>query len=149
MIIAVKEVGKELQLVDTDEKYRGACVKKYTGMDYFVEYVPLKEDGTLNIGVNEDGLRLELPTNFLVSMNNPHWPIQKMVGTVVFVRHKLINPYEKVIWDFEVESLTDDDIKLIRRLVSDDVQEWLKSQFVDYGRGYAIIEPFERIKMGD
>lgn len=139
MKIAVKEVGKEPQIIETRDKYRGACARRFTGIENHVEFVPLNEDGTLCIGVNEDGLPLGLPINFLLHMNSIDWPIQKMVGTVVFVRHRYVNPWKKEIYDFEVEDLTEKDMELIEKILSSKYQDELSKYFVDYGKGCAVV----------
>lgn len=113
MKIAIKEVGKELSFAEVSDKYRLACVKKYTGRSDPAEFVSLSLDGRLTLAVNENGLPLHLPTNFLMAMNNPHFPVQKMVGTVVFTRIKPVETDEE-IWDYELTDLTDEDIKKIR-----------------------------------
>lgn len=77
MKIAVKEVGKELQIVETSQKYRTDCAKEYTGKEDRAEYVKLNNNGTLVIAVNENGLLHEMPTNFLLATTNPKYPIQK------------------------------------------------------------------------
>lgn len=60
MKIMVKEVGKDLEVVDTKEKYFGNCVRSYLGKDITVERVYL--DGMEFImGVDEDGLFKQLP----------------------------------------------------------------------------------------
>lgn len=143
MKILVKEVGKDIQIIDTQEKYRGACVKKYTGKEYGAEFVPLNKEGTLCIGVNEDGLPLDLPTNFLLRMNSPYWPIQKMVGTVVFIRTKYVNPWKEEIWDFEVEDLTEEDMELIEKILSSEYQDILNKCFDDYGKGSIVVRTFK------
>ena len=75
MKIMVKEVGKPLAVVDTKEKYFGDCVRSYLGKDITVERVYL--DGTeFMMGVDEDGLMKQLPLNFLMSMQNPIYPVQ-------------------------------------------------------------------------
>lgn len=140
MKIAIKEVGKELRVVDVDERYERACVKKFTGQDDPVEFVPLNDEGTFYIGVNENGLPLELPVNFLLGVDNPYYPIQKMVGTVVFVRHKYVNPWLEEIWDFEIEDLTDDDMRLIEKILSPEYQNSLAERFIDYGKGSFVME---------
>ena len=97
MKIMVKEVGKPLAVVDTKEKYFGDCVRSYLGKDITVERVYL--DGMeFMMGVDEDGLVKQLPLNFLMSMQNPIYPVQYIVGTVVFARCKPCNPYEEEIW---------------------------------------------------
>ena len=112
MKIMVKEVGKPLAVVDTKEKYFGDCVRSYLGKDITVERVYL--DGMeFMMGVDEDGLVKQLPLNFLMSMQNPIYPVQYIVGTVVFARCKPCNPYEEEIWDFEVTDVTEEDIKRI------------------------------------
>lgn len=135
MRIAIKEVGKELVITDTKQKYRSDCVREFVGQDSTVEFVKMNEDGTFALGVNEDGLAMELPTNFLLGTLNPYFPIQKMVGTVVFVRCKYANPYVEEIWDYEVEDLTEDDLECINLILSGEYQKGLAERFKDYGKG--------------
>ena len=121
----VKEVGKPLAVVDTKEKYFGDCVRSYLGKDITVERVYL--DGTeFMMGVDEDGLMKQLPLNFLMSMQNPIYPVQYIVGTVVFARCKPCNPYEEEIWDFEVTDVTEEDIKRIEGYLNDYYQSALR-----------------------
>ena len=133
MRIAIKEVGKPLQIVETAQQYRDNAVKPYTGQDELVEYVRLSPDGCLCLGVNEIGLRLDLPTNFLIHVSNPRYPIQKMLGNVVFIRHKPVNIFEEEIWDYEVTDLNEEDLQFIEYLLSPEVQNTLAEEFVDYG----------------
>ena len=125
MKIMVKEVGKPLAVVDTKEKYFGDCVRSYLGKDITVERVYL--DGMeFMMGVDEDGLVKQLPLNFLMSMQNPIYPVQYIVGTVVFARCKPCNPYEEEIWDFEVTDVTEEDIKRIEGYLTDYYQSALR-----------------------
>lgn len=140
MRIAVKLVGEPLKIVDTHKKYRGDCVKQYIGMDEYIEYLRLNSDGTLSLAANENGLPMELPANFLLATTSPYFPIQVMVGTIVFVRTKYVNVWEKEIWDYEVEDLTDEDIKAIEDILNPERQQVLQRKFVDYGKGYAVVE---------
>jgi len=78
MKIAVKEVGKPLQLVTSEERYRTDCARKVLKDDTTVQFVRLNEKGTLFMGIDEDGLGRNLPLNFLISMCSPINPIQKM-----------------------------------------------------------------------
>lgn len=137
MRIAVKEVGKDLVILDTKQKYITNCAKDYIGQDEYPERVHLGPQ--LGIYVNEDGLRKELPVNFLLETTSPYWPIQKMVGTVVFVRTKPVDPW-KEIYDYEVDDLTNWDIERIRHLISEDTQTRLNSRFEDYGKGAMVIK---------
>ena len=125
MKVMVKEVGKPLAVVDTKEKYFGDCVRNYLGKDITVERVYL-DDMEFIMGVDEDGLMKQLPLNFLMSMPNPIFPVQYIVGTVVFARCKPCNPYEEEIWDFEVTDVTDEDIKRIEGYLSDICQSSLR-----------------------
>lgn len=138
MKIAIKEVGKDLQIVETDKKYRTECDKEYTGKDHYVDFVQIGEN--LLLGVNEDGLALELPINFLLGTTCAHFPIQKMVGTVVFIRTKPVNGWDE-IYDYEVDDLTDEDIARIEHILSSLVQSRLRRQFCDYGKGAMVVEP--------
>ena len=125
MKIMVKEVGKPLAVVDTKEKYFGDCVRSYLGKDITVERVYL--DGMeFMMGVDEDRLVKQLPLNFLMSMQNPIYPVQYIVGTVVFARCKPCNPYEEEIWDFEVTDVTEEDIKRIEGYLNDYYQSALR-----------------------
>ena len=161
MRIAVKEVGKPLQIIETSEQYRMDCVKEF--IPDFKQFVWLNSDNTLSLGVDESGLMKKLPVNFLLSMSNAYFPIQKMVGTVVFVRTKpldttgtiydlseeeildaLLNgkplPELKEIEDYEVDDLSEADLQFIHNILSEEYQKVLKEKFVDYGRGSFIIE---------
>lgn len=137
MRIAVKEVGKELEIIESNEKYITDCAKRYIGENNIVEFVRINEDGSLYIGVNEDGLRLELPLNFLTEVPYSYWPVQKMVGTAVFMRRKT---YLEDEYDFKVEDLTDSDIEHIKKILSREYQEELSSNFRDYGKGECVIQ---------
>lgn len=137
MRIAVKEVGKDLVILDTKQKYITNCAKDYIGQDEYPERVHLGPQ--LDICVNEDGLRQELPVNFLLETTSAYWPIQKMVGTVVFVRTKPVDPCRE-IYDYEVDDLTDQDIEHIRFLISEETQARLNSRFQDYGKGAFVIK---------
>lgn len=140
MKIAVKEVGKELQIVETFDKYRSDCTKFFTGEKQRAEFVKLNADGTFCLGVNEEGLMRELPVNFLIETTNAYFPIQKMVGTAVFVRTKYADPWVQEIYDFEVDDLTQEDLILINHILDKKYQKQLEDQFEDYGKGYFVID---------
>lgn len=146
MRIAVKEVGGELQILECDEKYRTECVNKFIERGHGVDFVKLSEDGLLSLGVDAEGLMRELPVNFLLAMYNPMYPIQKMVGRVVFTRIKYVNPCLEEIWDYEIEDLRDEDIETIKQVLGEEYQNRLKEQFTDYGKGGIFIKtinPFD------
>lgn len=130
MKIAVKEAGKELCIIETAEIYQRNCVKEHIGKGNYPEFVRLDELGTLSLGVSDDGLLRNLPFNFYVSCKNPYFPVQKMVGTAVFVRTKFPNVHEEEIFDYEVMDLTEEDIALIQELLSEKTQKELHEHFI-------------------
>ena len=138
MKIAIKKVNKPIEIIETTKKYRGDCVKEY--INNTADYVHL--NSFLSVAVDEEGLPKELPTNFLIKTKNTHFPIQKMVGTAVFTRIKPITG-EGEIWDYEIDELKDDDIKMIEILTNEKYQEKLKESFNDYGKGYLVITPIK------
>lgn len=133
MKVLLKKVGCPLEVVETDKKYFGECVKSFIGKDITVERVYL--DGfEFIMGVDEDGLPKELPLNFLMGFNSPHFPVQLIVGDVVFVRNKPCNPYDEEIWDFEVTDVTDSDKEKVEKILDPVVQSHLRSAFRGFYR---------------
>ena len=115
--IMVKEVGQASRIIEVDDKYVTECAKKF--IHDYPEYVHLGNE--LYLFVDGEGLIKELPVNFLLEINSPYFPIQKMVGTVVFIREKPVGPGE--IYDYEVDDLTELDMKLIEFITSSEKQE--------------------------
>ena len=139
MRIAIKKVGEELQIIESNKKYRTETVQEYIGKEYYPEFIYKNREGTLSLGINEDGLRLGLPINFLMAIKSPYWPIQKMVGTAVFLRTKPVDGCGE-IYDYEVDDLTDEDIEKIKEDLDEDTQKFLQEHFIDYGMGCAVLE---------
>ena len=136
MKVMVKKVGCPLEVVETNEKYFGDCVRSFLGENITVErvYMGGKNPFEFIMGVDEDGLPKQLPLNFLMEMNNPHYPVQLIVGTVVFVRCKPCNPYEEEIWDYEVADITDSDKEKVEKWLDREYQSRLMVAFAK-GRG--------------
>lgn len=133
--IAIKEVGKTIRYELVSDKYVTNCAKRY--LSSYPDKVYMA-DGYLFCMIDEEGLPKELPVNFLMEMKMQEFPIQKIVGTAVFIRVKPLTDYDP--YDYEITDLTDDDIKLISATLDSDYQEYLKSKFVDYGKGYAVVK---------
>ena len=99
MKVIVKEPGRMAKVVDVDARYRcdvsGLIEKGITR-----EYVHIKPN-ELDMMVDEDGLMKQLPLNFFLECSSPFFPVQAIVGTVVFCRYKWENPWEKEILDPE------------------------------------------------
>lgn len=140
MLIGVKEVGKPLEMRRTSEKYRSDCCTKIMGLKEFdrCDYIALSNDG-LFLALDEEGLLKDLPINFYIETTSTDFPIQKMVGTAVFVRIKPVNVWEHEIWDFEVEPMTTKDCFLVANILNEEYQASLQKRFKDYGRGYGIV----------
>ena len=136
MKVMVKKVGCPLEVVETNEKYFGDCVRSFLGESITVERVYMGGENPFEfiMGVDEDGLPKQLPLNFLMEMNNPHYPVQLIVGTVVFVRCKPCNPYEEEIWDYEVADITDSDKEKVEKWLDREYQSRLMVAFAK-GRG--------------
>lgn len=131
MKVMVKKVGYPLEVVETNEKYFGDCVRSFLGENITVERVYMGGENPFEfiMGVDEDGLPKQLPLNFLMEMNNPHYPVQLIVGTVVFVRCKPCNPYEEEIWDYEVADITDSDKERVEKWLDREYQSRLMVAF--------------------
>lgn len=140
MKIAVKRVGMPLEIIESNHIYRTDCAKEIIKDCDGVDFVRLNNDGTLSLAADDIGLVKELKTNFLLKTNNKHFPIQKMVGTIVFIRCKYVDIYKESIWDYELEDITNDDIEYINNIISDETQAKLRSEFIDYKKGTMILE---------
>lgn len=121
MKILLKKLGCPLKVVETDKKYFGECVRSFLGEDITVERVYI--DGfEFIMGVDEDGLPKRLPVNFLMPFNNPMYPVQYIVGDVVFIRNKPSDPYNEEIWDFEVTDILDKDKEWVEKMLDPSLQ---------------------------
>ena len=134
MKIAVKEVGKPLSIIETDEIYRTDCGKSVIGPKTTIQFIWLDTatPNTLSMAIDEDGLSKNLPQNFLIFTSSSSHPIQKIVGTAVFIKTKRASFFEP-IEDLEVEDLTNEDIEHINTMLSEQTQNKLQSLFKDYG----------------
>jgi hypothetical protein len=131
----IKKPDAPFEVIETDNTYSGECGKLIDGTENItVQRVYMNDNMTFTMLVDEDGLPKELPLNFFLTVNNPYFPVQAIVGTVVFVRTKYVNPYEEEIWDFEVESITDEDIEQVEKLLDPAYQRGLAIQY-SKGRG--------------
>lgn len=128
MKVIVKQVGKPAEIMEVDYKYRNE-VGKLIDEGITNEYVHIVQN-ELAMVVDEDGLPKELPFNFLLSTNSPHYPIQAIVGTVVFCRYQWENPWEKEIYDYELMDVTEQDIERVNELLSVPLQTELGKEFM-------------------
>lgn len=152
MKVMVKRVGKEAELVDSESSVRGEVCKQYLE-DAFIEFVTLynnpTESSALMMMVDEDGLCKELETNFLIEMQSPVYPIEKIVGDVVFMRLKKLSENEEdEVDDYEVVDLTEGDKIRIELLLNEKYQRKLRANFKDYDWSMPLIS-FETITPND
>ena len=139
--ILVKEPGKPAEVRTTDALYLCDLKDLFPGgSGITMERVPLNREHILWMLVDEDGLAKDLPLNFLMPMDNAYFPIQKIVGTAVFVRTKFADVWREEIYDYEVGNLPEHQIEQIQKIFSDEVQTQLRSNFIDCGKGLLVVE---------
>lgn len=131
MKILKKSVGKELEIVNTEEKYLMDCAREHFGKEVTMERVYLGGFEFILV-VDEDGLSKQLPLNFIMDFSSMEkvFPVQPIVGDAIFVRCKPCNPYEEELWDFEVTDVTEEDFERLRQMLTFDSQSRLFQRFV-------------------
>lgn len=139
--ILVKEPGKPAEVRTTDAFYLCDLKGLFPGGSSFtMERVSLNKEHTFWMLVDEDGLAKELPLNFLMPMDHAYFPIQKIVGTAVFVRTKPADVWNEEIYDYEVANLPENQAQAIQGIFSEDTQAQLHGKFSDYGKSHVVIE---------
>lgn len=116
MKIVVKEPGKPLEIKETSEQYMTDCGKLFIpngDIRRFVLY------DTVCFLYDDEACYKNLETCFYLFSPALVFPIQEIKGTIVFCRLKPVNPWEE-IWDYEVDDLTDEDVKHITEILSID-----------------------------
>lgn len=140
MTIGVKEVGKDIKYVSTNEKYMTKCYKNFVDSypdKVIMEYEPGK--GSLVCLVDGDGLAKELPINFLMKTQ---LCVEKIVGTVVFMRLKELNGWDP--YDYEVDELTEEDKRHIEKTLDAEIQKKLEKHYIEYGKGFFVVKEFDK-----
>lgn len=114
--IVLKKPGEAPQVIEAELQYR--CeLKQYIG-DY-VETCPIA-DSNLVFACDEEGHPKGLPFNCYAETASVTFPVQMLVGNIVFTRIKQpVNPYDE-LYDYEIESLTDEEIDFINKVVLSD-----------------------------
>lgn len=130
----LKRVGEPPRIVETDKKYRTEAVREFLPDADTQERVYLESGMTFTMVVDEDGLNKELPLNFLMEMASTAYPVQLIVGDVVFVRTKYANAYEE-LWDYEVEDVTAADVEKVNGYLDGSLQEELIIKFMVWSGG--------------
>lgn len=125
-IILKKSNSPTLSIINTKRKYRGD-IKELINAER-IEIVWLDDSG-LCLLVDEDGYGKDLPHSFFLSFVNSAYPVQTIIGNVVFARLKPLDYSNGDPWDYELDSLTDSDIQTIKQILSDDLQTKYRSMF--------------------
>ena len=127
MKVLRKRVGHPLEVVETKERYFMNCAKSFFKLGVWTERVYL-QGAEFILVVDEDGLRKRLPVNFYMPFKGSPYPVQKIVGDVVFIRNKKVD-YDGEIPDWEVTDIAEADIDWVARLLDPAAQEMLSITF--------------------
>ena len=139
--ILKKEPGKEIEPLMVEATYLCDVGREIFGSEVYVEQVAMNKEHTMWILIDEDGLSKNLPLNFLLPTVSEHFPIQKIVGTAVFVSSKYCDIFAQKIYDYEVCDLAPQLERTARSIVSDCIQKSLSECFIDYGNNGLFIQP--------
>lgn len=126
MKIIVKKPNEKAKVISTDITYVGD-LKKLIDCKFYPESVGIVTTGVI-CAVDEDGYPNKKEFNAFIPTLSLNFPIQRMVGTMVFYRRKPVD-YIGEIYDYEVDSLKDRDIEYITQLLSNDSQKKYKEIF--------------------
>lgn len=124
--IVIKRVNESKEVISTDKRYVGD-LKEYLNADFYPEFVQLSSSG-LFCCVDEDGYPKNLDFNIFIPTLNPNYPIQRLVGNVVFYRLKPVN-YDGEIYDYEIDNLTEKDLEIINQILDEDEQNKYSKMF--------------------
>lgn len=130
----LKKVGEAPQIMQTDEKYTSNIWQRL--YDSYYERIWLDSQRTLHMIVDEEGLLKKLPTNFLIEMNNPFSPVQRIVGDIIVARNK---PLPFGGYDYETDDITEEDMKILENILNSKYQAKLLPRIQSDNGGTHII----------
>ena len=129
MKVIKKSVHGPIEIIETNKQYFMDCTRSLIGADVTMERVYLDGYEFIMV-VGEDGLYKELPLNFFMEFpNNPHFPVQAIVGDVYFIRNKKLPDNAGEIWDWEVTDVTEKDMAFLEHILDNGKQARLASLF--------------------
>lgn len=102
MKIIVKKPNEKAKVISTDITYVGD-LKKLIDCKFYPESVGIVTTGVI-CAVDEDGYPNKKEFNAFIPTLSLNFPIQRMVGTMVFYRRKPVD-FIGEIYDYEVDSL--------------------------------------------
>lgn len=128
--IVYKAPGHAPKVMHVDAKY--LCnLKHLVANADIIEHVPMIpaiiEGSPISVCVDEDGYPKKLPFNFYIPINSTSFPLQKIVGVAIFCKLSL-DPYVEN-YDYQVGSLSSDEIRLICEFLSEENQAIFDSEF--------------------
>lgn len=126
MRIIIKKVGKEPEMMDVDAVYRCDVISMLN--TDLADTIYLSEDTLFRLWVDEEGLIKQLDLNFFISTNNPFFPIQTIVGDVIFARIKKPD-HTKELYDYELDNITKEDILYMDKILKPHYQYGLYQEF--------------------
>ena len=129
--IVYKAPGHAPKVMHIDAKYK-CHLKNLVANADIIEHVPMipavVEESPIQICVDEDGHPKGLPFNFYIPVQSTFFPIQMIVGVAVFAKFKPLNIYEDD-YDYQLDSLSDTEIKLINEFLDSGNQAVLEKEF--------------------
>ena len=129
--IVYKAPGHAPKVMHVDAKYRCDLKHLVANADIIesVEMIPAFSEGMpISICVDEDGHPKGLPFNFYIPVNSMYFPLQMIMGVALFVKFKPLNPCVEN-YDYQIESLCDNDIKMIFEFLNRCNQEVFEREF--------------------
>lgn len=122
-----KEVNNPCEVIDIDCRYACDVIKAVPELGY-IERVPMENN--ILLLADEEGHIKGLPHNFFLSFpSSKHFPVQDIIGTVVFIKTKPLPPLDEGIYDYEVDGLSNEDVELIKKIFTEDNQAKLSKKF--------------------
>lgn len=128
--IIFKRPGKEPEIMEVNAKYK-CDVKHLIANADIIEHSPLipMENGTvLMMLVDEDGHPKGLPFNFYIASPNGYYRLQMIVGDCIITKFKPNSIYEDD-YDFQLESLTKEEIEYTMKWFTSDAQQRMMNDF--------------------
>lgn len=140
--IIVKRPMQSAELIETEIKYR-CNLKEYISNDrrVLLEHVPILTNSGIYAVVDEEGIPKNLDKNMFVSVPSNVHPVQLLFGNVVFCRLSF-NVNDD--YDYQVEGLTDEDLIIIKFLLSKYEQAAMENEF---NKLYSSFEEYKRPKV--
>lgn len=124
--IMIKKPGMPPEIVETEVKYRYS-LKEYISNDrgVLLEHVPMAIGNGICAIVDEEGIPKQLDKNVYVTTSSTIHPVQLLFGTAIFCRLSLVDNDN---YDYQVEGLTDDELLVIKFLLSNE-QTIMENEF--------------------